>query len=120
MCGENVVCRIAKVKKCGEKIKQEEEVSLSVPSKQEGKSSLLIFRSKTGFRCTPPEKRRKEREIFQSQKPETQKSPHPKKGLGVNPERQQYTKTFANVVTYLKRFLLSVIFYNEYSNVCNV
>jgi len=26
----------------------------------------------------------------------------------------------AYVVTYLKRFLLSVIFYNEYSNVCNV
>ena len=27
MCGENVVCRTGRVKKCGEKIKQEEEVS---------------------------------------------------------------------------------------------
>jgi len=45
MCGENVVCRIAKVKKCGEKIKQEEEVSLSV-YEQSGKELFSFFTRK--------------------------------------------------------------------------
>lgn len=62
------------------------------------------------------EAERQTRDFSISIKPETQKSPHPKKGLSVNPELSER----ANVVTYLKRFLLSVIFYNEYSNVCNV
>ena len=46
MCGENVVCRTGRVKKCGEKITQEEEVPSRASKKER---ALLIFRSKTGL-----------------------------------------------------------------------
>ena len=44
MCGENVVCRTGRVKKCGEKITQEEEVSLSSSRESKKERALLIFR----------------------------------------------------------------------------
>ena len=89
---------------------------------QEGKSaSHFSLENRFKIRVELHSSRREEaerqtRDFSISIKPETQKSPHPKKGLSVNPELSER----ANVVTYLKRFLLSVIFYNEYSNVCNV
>lgn len=118
MCGENVVCRTGRVKKCGvEKIKLS---SLRLEHARR-KERFSFFARKQVLRVELHSSRRDEaerqtRDFSISIKPETQKSPHPKKGLSVNPELSER----ANVVTYLKRFLLSVIFYNEYSNVCNV
>lgn len=71
MCGENVVlCRTGRVKKCGEKINEEEEVSsLRLRASKKKERALLIFRSRKQVLelHSPPEKRRKERrEIFQS------------------------------------------------------
>ena len=91
MCGENVVCRTGRVKKCGvEKIKVS---SLRLSRARKKERALLIFRSKTGLntsRAALLQKRRggktDERFFNLLIKPETQKSPHPKKGLSVNPE----------------------------------
>jgi hypothetical protein len=70
MCGENVVlCRTGRVKKCGEKINEEEEVSSLRLRASKKERALLIFRSRKQVLelHSPPEKRRKERrEIFQS------------------------------------------------------
>ena len=47
MCGENVVCRTGRVKKCGvEKIKVS---SLRLSRARKKERALLIFRSKTGL-----------------------------------------------------------------------
>ena len=47
MCGENVVCRTGRVKKCGvEKIKLS---SLRLSRARKKERALLIFRSKTGL-----------------------------------------------------------------------
>ena len=119
MCGENVLCRTGRVKKCGvEKINSPLSVCLEHARRKE---RFSFFARKQVLRVELHSSRRDEaerqtRDFSISIKPETQKSPHPKKGLSVNPELSER----ANVVTYLKRFLLSVIFYNEYSNVCNV
>ena len=60
MCGENVVCRTGRVKKCGEKITQEEEVSLSSSRESKKERALLIFRSKTGFRAALLQRRKRD------------------------------------------------------------
>ena len=47
MCGENVVlCRTGRVKKCGEKINEEEEVSSLRLRASKKERALLIFRSR--------------------------------------------------------------------------
>jgi len=47
MCGENVVCRTGRVKKCGVEKINVSSLRLSRARKKE--RALLIFRSKTGF-----------------------------------------------------------------------
>lgn len=50
MCGEYVVCRTGRVKKCGdENIKQEEEVSLSSSRASKKERTLLIFSLENRF-----------------------------------------------------------------------